>query len=207
MIRSIIILNIFLLASCAGPRLVRKVSLNDQSISFTKVKLKITSNDYSIALKGYIYSLKDSSICFKFFGPLSIELMRGIVRSDFKVYDSFNKRLYSDVFNLIKQKYGFELNLSILQSLLISDLQECKSLLQKINSNKLKIDTLNCKRDELLIKSLINKDYYSIKFIKKQLLPSKIEIKYNGQNDRYNIVIQLISISNERKTCNFQFIE
>jgi len=208
MIRSCIILSLFLIASCASPRMVQEISLNNQSLSFTKVRLKINSNDYNgIVLKGYIYSLKDSSICFKFYGPLSIELLRGTVSRDFKVYDNFNKRLYNDVFGLIKQKSGFEINLSILQALLIADLEECKSRLLKINRDMLKIDSVNCKQDELLINGLVSNDNYSIKFIKKHLLPSKIEIKYTGISERYTIVIELFAISNERKSCNFQFLE
>jgi len=193
-----------LLSSCVGSKFVEKASMDAEYISFTKVRAKVKSSKLgNLSCKGYIYLRRDTSLCFKFFGPLSYELLNGEFKHEFKIYDCYNKRLYDDVLELLKKKEGIIVNLKVVEDLLLANSKEFTKELLSLNEPYLQLDTIR-KKGEVII-MVDNCVKYKVTIVKRGLLPKTIVIENKDEFDNYTIYLEFLSISNERKKCNFNF--
>jgi hypothetical protein len=204
MVKYIVFGLFLLLNSCVSSKLVEKASVDAEYISFTKVKVKVKSSKLgNLTCKGYIYLRKDTSLCFKFFGPLSYELINGEFKHEFKIYDCYNKRLYGNVLELLKKRDGIIINLKVVENLLLANSLGFTKELLSLNEPYMELDTMG-KKGEVVIK--INKSVkYQIRTVRRSLFPKTIVIECKDEFDNYSIYLEFLAISNERKKCTFNF--
>jgi hypothetical protein len=198
------VFTIFLI-SCVGGRFTETASFKDSHLSFSKVKLKMSSSSLgSINMKGYIYFVKDSLLCFKFFGPFSFELFSGRFDKVFTVYDAYNKRRYDDILNQILTKEGIAINLRVLQDLFSANQDSLQRTLQLLNKGRLEFET-GRKVNQMIIKNSSKHVEYQITWKKKHNLPTRLFILYRDSIETSSLDFEFVSISNDERKCNFEF--
>lgn len=194
---------VFVTTACATVKVKEPVSLASAYITYSKVKAKVRlpqGNEYSC--KGYIAITRDSLICFRFFGPLSYEVVNGRIDRDFKVYDCINKRLFDNGFDLVKEKIGLSMNRLAWEDLLLTNFSGLKERLLQLNTLNLQIDSTT-KQKRLMIDD--NRFQCKITASLSGQLPKKIVIESKDNVGKYTIELDFLLISNDKRKCNFTY--
>jgi hypothetical protein len=201
------IIFIFLMYSCSVMHKIPEVSLNGKYVTFDKVKARISSVNYgNITLKGYISIVRDSLLCFNFNGPLGIKGLSGKFCEQFIVKDYYNDRLYSDVLKELILKSGVIFNKVCIENIIFSRLDSLSLQLKKLNGNVIEVNVEELKkRPSLTISNLVKNNSIKFEFFLKRKIPREINIFYNDNKENWEIKIEVISISNQEKKCNFGF--
>lgn len=194
-------------SACSGTKNISTFSPNDKHIDFEKTKIKLNSKTFgNITLKGYIYLVKDSLICFKFYGPFSYEVISGLYIDTFKIFDHFNKVKYANVENTIFSQAGVTINRQTLQFLLLGNVGEMKTELLKLNKSIFRIESnISSKKCELLIFIDSEQKFLKFKFLLVNQIPKSVLISYKDPLTNWSANIQNVNITNHSKKCNFGF--
>lgn len=204
MVRFAFIICVLFATACASVKVATTVQLNNRHILFNKVKVKIRlpqGNKYTC--NGYISMVKDSLICFRFFGPLSYELVSGKIDQDLEVYDAINKQLYEDGFSLIRSKIGLNMSRGTLQALFLADFSTLKQELSLINPLKIQYDS-TAKSKTLIIEDG-NSTHTRITASLVGQIPRRIVIESKDLTGMYTIELDFLLISNDKRKCNFNY--
>jgi hypothetical protein len=197
-------LLLFTLLSCVSQK--KTPTLRSDYLTYEKVKIKIKSLTYNGQLKGYIsISNVDTSICFRFFGPLGIPVTEGYLHDSLLLKDLINNKNYFDILNDIKKSTEISLSpkflfsiLSFNDSLMVSEID---------HNNRLSIRNGNSffsGKRFYVIEDRLNKKMVEISFINKKSLPYALIIKYPYLNEFITIEFTILDISSRRKICNFE---
>jgi len=194
---------LILTVSCGHLRQIEKQCINGSSIYFSKVKVTFNSNENRLlTLRGYISILKDSLICFKFFGPLSYEVLSGYIdKNQYRIFDSYNKKLYSSYDSTFSQFNMVRFNEGLFESFILGKRSDFVDYSYSLNKGTI-IDTTRLFNNELSISDGSNR--LKIKWSRNSFRVTSIDLKYSGGGS-YFIKIDLIAVSRERKDCKFRF--
>ena len=199
-----IIFFCFFFYSCAGVKTSFNFSSIDKHITFEKINVKFKSQPFgNIHLKGYIILCKDSLICFKFFGPLSMEVFSGVYLDTFKVYDRYNDVVYKNAESKIFSQTDIAINRQVIEFMLLGKIELLTQELMRINSpgmkfkQEIKDNKLKCITVDDLGK------HFSIKFSLKSDIPGSIYLAFKDTYNEWECSIENISITNRIKKCNF----
>lgn len=193
--------------SCSSSKVAPNFSMLERTITFDKTKISINSKSFgSITLKGYISLIKDSLLCFKFYGPLAYDVLSGVYSDTFKVMDNFNKIKYSTFDTHIFQLSGIVINRNVLEFLMLGKVLEVKREILKLNSNNIQIELNNGPYKRLLmISNTVDHKLYQIQCNLKNQIPASVVIYYKDDLTSWSAEIQNIYITNLTKKCNFGF--
>ena len=130
-------LFVIFFAACSSLKVAESVSVNNKYFTIEKVKVKVkTTMNQSITLNGYISIVHDSSICFKFYGPLGMKAISGLFTPDAcKIHDYFNKIYYDNIITLLTEKTGIIVNAAFFESILYGNLEKAQIILSDLNIN------------------------------------------------------------------------
>jgi hypothetical protein len=174
-------------------------------LNYSKVKLKIVSSSFgNYTLKGFINFIKDTSVCFKFYGPLSIEAVEGRLERNLDVKDVYNDRMYSNLLTTIMERDGIRITLRDVQNLFYGNVSFFLDSIQVSNSRSLRI-----MKDSNLAKftlvCLNNKAKYAFIVKKNKTLVKDLVIDYFDGSDFITIDFKVLASNNERRKCNVRF--
>jgi hypothetical protein len=193
-----------ILVSCKSTKFATNFSFDEKPVTYEKVKIAIKSQSFgNITLNGYISIIKDSLICFKFYGPFSIDVVSGVYTENFKVWDNYNKILYPDFDQHLQQISGLMINRKMLEYLLLGRVSDLQDEVLNVNSENYTISS-NVGRT-LVLSNAAGEKVYRIAFTIKNQIPSSILISYKDTSTSWSANIQNIYISNLTKKCNFGF--
>jgi hypothetical protein len=197
----------FLMYSCGALNKVPEVSLNGKYVSLDKVKVRISSGNFgNIALKGYISVVHDSLLCFNFNGPLGFKVLSGKFGEQFVVKDYYNDRLYNDVLKELILKSGIIFNKACIENVILSQVDSLSLQLKKLNASAIEVKTEDLgKKSTLTLLNPVKSNLFKFEFFLKKKMPREINIFYKGSNDEWEVKIEVISLSNLKKKCNFGF--
>lgn len=199
-----VIVSLILASGCAGVKVNNNVFFNSSYIYYSKVKAKITlpsGNKYST--KGNIFLSRDTLICFRFFGPLSYEVVNGKIDTECKVYDCINQQLYDNGFKLIEEKVGLVMNREVVEDLLMAKFNELRTVLLSLNKISISIDSSG-KQKELVIDDTRGR-HCEITASIAGLIPKKIVIRTGDNAGESVIELDFLLISNDKRKCNFNY--
>ncbi len=197
----------FLMYSCAAIHKVPEVSLSGKYVSLDKVKVRINSGNLgNIALKGYISVVHDSLLCFSFNGPLGFKILSGRFGEQFVVKDYYNDRLYNDILKELILKSGIIFNKACIENVILSKADSLSFQLKKLNGNVIEVRTSEIGRERTLtILNPVKSNLFKFEFLLKKKMPREINIHYKGYDEDWEVKIEVISLSNLEKKCNFGF--
>lgn len=206
MVRVLLIYG-FILYSCSAVHKVPEVSLNGKYVSLDRVKMRISSANFGdVNLKGYIRVVHDSSLCFSFNGPLGFKVLSGKFGEQFIVRDYYNDRLYNDVLKDLILKSGIVFNKSCIESIVLSRNDSLSLQLIKLNGTVIDVKTADLGKERTLtLTNRVKGNSFKFEFFLKRKLPREIHIIYQGYNESWTVKIEIISLSNLEKKCNFVF--
>ncbi|MDP4207482.1 MAG: hypothetical protein Q8928_01580 [Bacteroidota bacterium] len=202
----IFLLTILFLSSCAI-KTNYIFSANDKYVTYDKVKIKVNSQKLGkVTLKGYISIVKDSSICFKFWGPLGIEVVSGRLDQRFVLKDHFNDIFHADALQELIDKTGIVFTKRCVENILLAKIDSLKTDLTTLNNNVITLnDNQRWMNRMLSVENIPRKNLMQFSFnIKSQLL-NKVSVIYSDENDHWSVEIQVLNISGQQKRCNFDF--
>jgi hypothetical protein len=202
-----LIILLLLFSSCVASRNFENVSLNGRYLTYKQVKLKLSTKTFgNVTLKGYISLTLDSSFCFRFYGPFSLEVVSGLFDSEFKVVDHVNNVKHDDALKQLQAKTGIVLNRRVFESLLEGKLGEVKQELENLNGSVLKyrLDD-NKPSKELVIQSVARASQFILQCKYSGSIPRLIWIEYNDAIEKWSVQLDVINAGNDRKRCNFDF--
>ena len=205
--RKLLVFFLIIFVSCQATKNLSNFSLNNKYLTFDKVRLHFDSNTIGeISLKGYISIVRDSLICFKFFGPFSYEVVSGLYSSNFSFFDNYNHRSFPDILMLIFQKSGIILDRNVLEFMLTSDLSAFISELEKLNQVNLRVERIEKKSlNEILIFNDVRNSLLKIQFMMKNSFLDKLSIIYKEDVDHWRVDLNVLEVTNNPKNCNFKF--
>lgn len=206
--RRFLILMMFLpiLNSCCLTQHSKSLDITSSYFSFTKVKLKIKSTSFgSIELRGFIRSVKDTVFCFKFFGPLSMEVLRGRIDTSFIAYDSYHKQLYENLFEVCANEYHLNLNLELIQNLLFGRIYNFEQEFARSNPewSFFNFDT-SPKGSFKYINSTKGLEF-SVNCSSTKGIPKELALIFKSDYGITTFKFTFISVTNEKTGCNFKF--
>jgi hypothetical protein len=188
-----LIIFLFVFSSCASHRFV--LDKNSNYISCDKVKCEIKSSGFEHSLNGYIFINKiDSSLCFKFFGPLGINVLNGFISpSIFRISDNINNRKISAISSIVDTSL-IKIPNNCFYDLFIGSNNCLNNFVSKNQTYH-----FHQKGNKFLIYNLSNNLIYEI--ISE---PYKI-VEIRSYVHDFKLSFKFISISNNFKNCNFEF--
>lgn len=200
----IISLSCFVFFSCKTVK-IQSSPQDFTYLNYSKVKLKIVSSSFgNYTLKGFINFIKDTSVCFKFYGPLSIEAVEGRLERNLDVKDVYNDRMYSNLLTTIMERDGIRITLRDVQNLFYGNVSFFLDSIQVSNSRSLRI-----MKDSNLAKftlvCLNNKAKYAFIVKKNKTLVKDLVIDYFDGSDFITIDFKVLASNNERRKCNVRF--
>jgi hypothetical protein len=203
--RVIFLFFCFYFLSCSEMKRLPLVSLDSRVITFDKVKVKIISSKYDVIdLRGYVSVFIDSLICFNLNGPLGMKALSGKFDQNFIIKDYYNDKLYNNLLKEIELKSGINFNKECLENFLLCRFDTLSKLLKRENKEFVTIvyepgsrilKVYNRAKDNLL----------EFEYLFKRKIPKEINILYTGSNENWQVKIEVVSISNIGKKCNFVF--
>lgn len=192
----------FFFVGCKGPAKLVNFSFNDKYVTFDKVKVSLDKN---IGLRGYVTIVRDSFICFKFYGPLGYGIVGGRLASTFQIIDYFNNKNIDDAISQISGKSGVVINRKVIEDILLFNTDSLKETLLQLNPRDLSMEVLErSKGKRVVIKHAITKGEFILDYLWKTNLPKEIKIRYADLSDQWSVQIDIISVSNLSKKCNFE---
>ena len=196
-----------LISSCVASHNLESVSFNQPYLTYKQVKVKLSTKAFGdVTLKGFISMTHDSSFCFKFYGPLSMEVVSGLFDDEFRIMDHVNNIAHKNALEELQKKTGIVLNRRIFEFLLVGKLGEVKNELETLNGSLLKFQLNDDKSvNELVIQNIARACKLSIECKYSGIIPQKIWIAYNDPSDKWSLRLEVISANNDRKRCNFDF--
>jgi hypothetical protein len=193
-----------ILVSCKSTKFAVNFSLLNKPITYEKTKIAIASKTFgNITLSGYISIIQDSILCFKFYGPFSMDVVSGVYSDRFKVRDNYNKILYTDFDQHIYSISGLFINKKIIESLLLGKVSDLQKEILKVNSENFTIN--NSGGRTIILSNTSGDKIYRIEYTLKNQLPSSVLISYKDTFTSWSANIQNFYISNLTKKCNFGF--
>jgi hypothetical protein len=124
----------------------------------------------------------------------------------FMVKDYYNDKLYSDILNELIKKSGIVFNKACIEDVLLCKIDTLSAILSKLNDNKIKIKHREQgKKLSLNIMNNFKNNSYTLEFLRRKKIFSDIKILYQGYDESWDVNIEIISISNVEKKCNFGF--
>ena len=200
----IISLSCVVFFSCKTAK-IQSSSQDFTYLNYSKVKLKIVSSSFgNYTLKGFINFIKDTSVCFKFYGPLSIEAVEGRLERNLDVKDVYNDRMYSNLLKTIMERDGIRITLRDVQNLFYGNVSFFLDSIQVSNSRSLRI-IKDSNLANFTFVCLNNKAKYAFKVKKIKTLVKDLVIDYSNGTDFITIDFKVLASNNERRKCNVRF--
>jgi hypothetical protein len=170
-------------------------------LNYDKVRIKLTINNEDHSFKGYIRTVKDTSICFRFLGPLGYDLGKGNFTDRFVYFDEVNNIKYSDFQQQIENAAGIFINKQIIFDILTGNVDSLKSNIVSLNKGIVKIVKADMTYLELY-HTISNRTLnFKYKYVNK--LPSQINILSKGISNKFELQFEIIEISGIKKNCTF----
>jgi hypothetical protein len=199
--RFFIICLFILLFSCSKTKLL--VSSNSSPyLNYDKVKFTLTLNQSRNSFKGSVYILKDTSVCYRFWGPLGFELGYGSINKDFSFYDAVHNTSYKDLKSKMETITGLVMDKQILLYLLTGSVSSLSTEILKLNKEIISIKEINDHYLELHHNVSHSDIYFKYKF--KGGYPVSILLKTNGNGNIFELKLEIIEISHDKKICRFK---
>ncbi|HEY4787391.1 MAG TPA: hypothetical protein VIH57_15135 [Bacteroidales bacterium] len=191
------------LVACHSTRNISNFSWEAHQLTYDKVKVTISgSRTGTNVIKGYISMVKDSVICFKFYGPLSYPLFSGVYSSVFQLKDDYNNVRYGNAAEFIFQKFGFSIDRTSLEFLLEGKVEEFANRIKMLNTHNLKTEINN---NTILFHIFETNGLLQFDFKFRKAMLSEIYVAYKDKLTQWTTDIDFLSVSNLSKTCNFRF--
>jgi hypothetical protein len=194
-----------LLISCRSSQKVINFSLSNKYVSLNKVKVKIGLKAFeSLTLRGNISIVEDSLICFGFWGPLGLKVISGHYDDKFRIVDHYNGNDFPDVISKLSNTSGIVFNRKIVEEILRAELDSLSVSLTELNKEMLQIGyELKGSKKNFSIVNKIRKSELNLEYSFKQSLLKSIKLSYKDSFESWNVIIEIIDITNEKKKCNF----
>jgi hypothetical protein len=206
MVKKLFILTLILCA-CSGINKLPEVSLNEKFVTLDKVKVIVNSQNYGkITLKGNVSIIRDSLLCFSLNGPVGFKALSGKLENHFALKDYFNDKLYNDIFEELQRKSGLVMNRNCFEYLLLGEVDNLHALMLNLNHEgiNIKIEKSGRKQIFILAKDKLNIEY-RFEFSFKRKVLHELGIFYKDSKESWQVYIDIISVSNRQKKCNFVF--
>jgi hypothetical protein len=191
---------VIIFTNCSNTRIL-SVNNNSPYINYEKVKLKLNINKSSYSIKGFIYIIKDTSFCFRFWGPLGYEVGHGRIDSNFLFFDAINNIVHRDLKNKIETNTGLIITRNLLLNMLTGNIDSLSSELVKNNRGIVDISSQN--NLYLEINHLVSLQKMSFKYSYNKNRLKNIFIKSTGKNTNLFVNIEILGYSNDKKICRF----
>jgi hypothetical protein len=191
---------------CISCGITQKISYTGNT-GYANYKMNITIHAEAMdgSLRGFMYFIPDTQICFRLFGPLGFKVGNGLITSsDFSFYNEIKDQPITDLKETFQNTTGCSLNLEVMQNLFLGKTDEFINSLTLINKEILDISVKKSgKFSSIGIKHKVSADciFIDYKFKKNQLK----SIKFTIINEKkvINAFIEISSISFGRKLCTF----
>jgi hypothetical protein len=201
--KGFLVLFMISLAACHSTRNISNFSWAARQLTYDKVKVTISgSRTRTNVIKGYISLVKDSVICFKFYGPLSLPLFSGVYSSAFQLKDDYNNVRYGNAADFIFQKFGFSIDRASLEFLLEGKVEEFANRIKMLNAHNL---TTEINNNTILFHIFETNGLLQFDFKFRKAMLSEISVAYKDKLTQWTTDIDFLSVSNLSKTCNFRF--
>ena len=198
----------FFLVSCNIFKPVQSFPNNSVYVNYDKVRLTIHSGDIEYNLKGYINNRLDTDFCFRFFSsPFGTEVIKGIIGNDIWIYDAFDKTEITDMKAKIENLFGVSFVPVCFQYLLLGDIHNFDSILMINNKSIIQISSKYTRSNQAVrmdFYNTVSKRKLNVRYKWKNNYPSYISITSDDVKNPVNIQFEILSISYERKLCNFK---
>ena len=194
-----------LLISCRSSHKVINFSLSNKYVSLNKVKVKIGLKAFeSLTLRGNINIVEDSLICFGFWGPLGLKVISGQYGDKFRIVDHYNGNEFPDVRVKLINKSGILFNRKVVEEILRAELDSLSVSLTELNKEILQIgyESKGSKKNFSIVNK-IRKSELNLEYSFKRSLLKSIKLRYKDSFESWNVIIEIIDITNEKKKCNF----
>jgi hypothetical protein len=200
------ILAFVLIYSCVGTHKLKNASLTSKFVNFAKVKVKINFNEFeNFSLKGNINIVKDSLICFCLWGPMGLKVLSGEFSDQFKIIDHYNGKEVPDIIDKLMEKSGIIFNRKVIETVLLAEVDSLKEVLRNLNKDLLQVDFYDRDNKQKMFKLLnkLKKSEINIEYNYSRSINKFIRISYKDPIGSWNVIIEIIAITNEKKKCNF----
>jgi hypothetical protein len=170
-------------------------------LNYDRIKLSLTVDRSQYHFKGFIHMIKDTSACFRFWGPLGYEIGRGQIGDSFTYYDALNNLNYKDLKQQMENSSGLILNKSILLYLLSGKVDLLASELLKLNRGILSVKESN--NHYLELEHSVSHQTITFKYTFIKGIPAAMDIKSKGSGTIFELKLEINDISLEKKICRF----
>jgi hypothetical protein len=181
------------------------ISFADKYVNLNKVKVKIGLKAFeNLTLRGNVIIVEDSLICFGFWGPLGLKAISGQYSDKFKLIDHYNGNEFPDVMGKLINKSGIVFNRKVVEEILRVELDSLSKSLTELNKEILQInyESKGNKKNFSIINK-VRKSELNIEYTYRKSFPKYIKLSYKDSFECWNVIIEIIDISNEKKKCNF----
>lgn len=195
-----------LISSCSATKSVTNIDFK-KPVSYNRVKIEMSTGSLGGGLKGYIYLVPDTQICFRLWGPWGYEIGKGyIYPSKILFYNEINDVLITDLRSQIENLSGCVVDLSVFQSLLLGNVE---GFIQAINSlNPDLLDTRlssGRRRSTVQISHKVNHSEMNVYFFYQKGLLRSMQVKLKRDKSYTEVSFDFSDISYDRKICTFAF--
>jgi hypothetical protein len=193
--------------SCVSVKQIPAVIDYSKSVSYNKVRINVSSRLADGNLKGYIYIIPDTQICFRVWGPLGYEIGKGkITPGKIRFYSEMENVLITDIKERMENLSGCSLDLAVLQCLLLGNVDGFVSSLNQLNTGLLNIRIAKGSRKAVLnISHNLNLSQMMVYFRYRKGQLNHILLKIKKDKTFTEVSFDFVDISYDRKICTFAF--
>jgi hypothetical protein len=186
--------------SCFHSKLLTK-TIEPDYLNYDKIKVAINFNNESFKLKGYINLIKDSDLCFRFWGFMGYDVCKGHFSDSFYLDDLINNKSYNNYKPNIENSIGLIIDKKVLISMLYGNIQSFSKFFVDLNSGILSISEIT--NNSVTFYNSVSKGKIYINYKFKSGVLKNIYLKSDLNGNKLVLNFDIIEISNFRKLCNF----
>jgi hypothetical protein len=201
LLRLIVSGALILLFGCSKTKLLTHEN-SSPYLNYDKVRFTLNLNQTVNSFRGSVYLVKDSSACYRFSGPLGIELGYGSINKDFVFYDAVHNYSYRDLKTKIENLTGLIINKQIILNLLTGSVSSLSAELLKLNKDLISIKDINDHYLELHHNISQSDIYFKYRF--KDGYPVTIFLRSKANANIFELKMEIVEISFEKKICRFK---
>jgi hypothetical protein len=193
-------LFLILFYSCSTQKRIIRVE-STVYLNYDKVKINCTINESKIKLNGFINQILDTTMCYRFWGPLGFEIGRGHINEQFPFYDAINKVNYTNIKDKLESIAGIFLNKSVFFALLSGQTDSLANKLIALNGDIVIVKEL--KPDYLFLENKISRNTISFKYKYANNNLKFIIINSISFRSKFDLHLEIVEISRNKKICKF----
>ena len=190
--RGLIYLSVCFLIGCViiNPKFN---TMEGRHIQLDKVKMSISGFGVIGEAKGYVHVVRDSSIHFKFWGPLGIEFAEGTFDHSFIVHSFITNTDYSNLLAYVENLLGLKVDRRCVENLLLGEsnlfLENVRALNAGMNSQRIKSFSSG-----FVIFHPFKDNSMEVHYSYRSRFPYKISLVFKQGSSNMNIHITYLSV-------------